>query len=187
MTSAGQYSGVARYLIVQDRISEVVGKIISWIAVALTALLLFEVVMRYGFNRPTSWGHELSTMLFGIMGIFAGAYTLRHQGHVRSEIVYMYMPRWLQRLCDVIVFLLGLVVLIILFRMAISFAYSSWQMNEVSGKSSWRPIIWPVKSMIPVAVALLILQNIAELVRAVVKLFNSDFIDPRDAEAEPVR
>lgn len=178
-------SGITRYLMVQDAISDFVGRIASWIAVALTGLLLFEVLMRYGFSRPTAWGHELSTMLFGAMGILAGAYTLRYQAHVRSEIVYMHFPPRVQNLFDFLVFLMGLIVLLMLFRMSIDFAWTSFVRGEVSGKSSWRPVLWPVKAVIPVGVLLLVLQSIAEMVRALMKLLGVDFIDPRDRDETP--
>lgn len=173
-------SGFTRYLTVQDALSDLVGRLASWIAIALTGLLLFEVLMRYGVSRPTSWGHELSTMLFGVMGILAGAYALRHQAHVRSEIIYMHFPKRMQHFCDFVVFLMGLVVLAILFRMSIDFAWTSFQRGEVSGKSSWRPLLWPVKTVIPVGVLLLLLQNIAEMLRSLMKMLGVDYDDPRD-------
>mgnify|MGYP002735693245 CR=1 FL=1 len=175
-------SGFTRYLMVQDAISDLVGRLASWIAVVLTGMLLFEVLMRYGINRPTAWGHELSTMLFGVMGILAGAYALRYQAHVRSEVVYMHFPPRVQHFCDFVVFLMGLIVLLILFRMSIDFAWTSFIRGEVSGKSSWRPLLWPVKTVIPVGVLLLILQSIAEMLRALMKLLGRDFIDPRERD-----
>lgn len=178
-------SGFSRYLMIQDALSDLVGRVASWISLALTGMLLFEVLMRYGISRPTAWGHELSTMLFGAMGILAGAYALRYQAHVRSEIVYMYFPKRVQHLCDFLVFLMGMVVLLILLRMSIDFAWRSFQINEVSGKSSWRPVIWPVKAVIPLGVLLLLLQNLAEMLRALMRLLGRDFDDPRDRDLTP--
>lgn len=175
-------TGFTRYLTLQDALSDLVGRVASWIAVVLTGMLLFEVLMRYGVNRPTSWGHELSTMLFGVMGILAGAYALRYQAHVRSEIIYMHFPKRVQHLCDFLVFLMGMVVLVILLRMSIDFAWRSFQIGEVSGKSSWRPLLWPVKTVIPIGVLLLLLQNLAEMLRALMRLLGIEFDDPRDRD-----
>lgn len=173
-------SWVSRYLAVQDAISDYVGKMASWITIVLILVLLFEVVMRYWFNSPTAWGHELSTMLFGALGIFAGSYTLRYRAHVRSEIVYIFFPPKVQALCDVIVYVLALVAFVVFFSLAFDFAYQSWKTGEISSKSTWQPVLYPIKAAIPIAVGLLILQNIAELVRSVLRLFDIEFEDPRE-------
>lgn len=173
-------SRISRYLAFQDAVSDWVGKAVSWISLILIVVLLFEVVMRYWFNAPTAWGHELSTMLFGAFGILTGAYTLRHRAHVRSDVIYALMPRKLQQSCDLIVNALILVAFIIFFRMALDFALDSWHMREISGKSSWEPVLYPIKSTIPLAVGLLILQTVAELVRSALQLFNVPFDDARE-------
>jgi TRAP-type mannitol/chloroaromatic compound transport system permease small subunit len=74
---------------------------------------------------------------------------------------------------------LGILILIVFFKMALEFAYRSWQIGEYSNSSIWRPLVWPIKATIPVAVGLLILQSIAELVRALVRLSGVPFDDPR--------
>lgn len=175
-------SAVEKYLHWQDGLSDFIGRVISVLTLVLIGVLLFEVVSRYFLNAPTIWAHELSTMLFGAFCILAGSYTLRHNGHVRSEVIYGYLPERVKAFLDVIVFLIGMVVLIVFFRMAVDFAASSWASKEFSAKSIWQPPIYPVKTVIPVAVGLLILQNFAELVRSVLRVVNPDFHDPRVEE-----
>lgn len=177
-------SRVSKYLLVQDAISDYVGKVVSWITLLLILVLLFEVLMRYWFNSPTAWGHELSTMLFGALGIFAGSYALRYQAHVRSEVIYMFFPSRMKAVSDVIVYVLSLFAFLVFFKMSFDFAYESWKMGEISSKSTWQPVLYPIKSAIPVALVFLILQNVAELVRSVLKLFNVEFYDPREAALE---
>lgn len=172
-------SRVTRYLAFQDSLSDKTGKLASWISIVLILVLLYEVVMRYWFNSPTAWGHELSTMLFGAFGVLTGAFTLRYKAHVRSEVIYMMFPPKVQQLCDVLVNLLILTAFVIFFTMAWEFALDSWRMNETSGKSTWQPVLYPIKTTIPIGVGLLILQTIAELVRSVLALFNIPFTDPR--------
>jgi len=180
-------SGITKYLAVQDTISDYVGKVVSWITLVLILVLLYEVAMRYWFNSPTAWGHELSTMLFGALGVFAGSYTLRDQAHVRSEVIYMFFPPRMKAVCDVIVYVLSLFAFLVFFKMSFDFAYESWKMGEISSKSTWQPVLYPIKSAIPVALAFLILQNVAELVRSVLKLFNVEFDDPRELEPDTDR
>ena len=178
-------SKVTRYLRVQDGLSDWVGRATSWLTLGIIGVLIFEVVARYILNAPTIWGHELSTMFFGALSILAGSYTLRHQGHVRSDVVYRLLPDRAQAFCDVVVFTLALVVLAIVLQMAVDFAYHAWNIGEFSNRSVWRPPLWPIKAPLPLAVALLMLQCLAELVRAALRLAGVTFQDPRSDEDEP--
>ncbi len=176
---------VTRYLVIQDGLSEFVGRAISWLTLAMISVLMLEIVARYFLNSPTIWAHETSTMLYGAFCMLAGAYTLRHRGHVRSEVIYGLMGPRGKALCDTIVFSIGLVVLLVFLKLAIAFAADSWEVREYSNKSIWQPALYPIKTVIPIAVGLVILQNIAELVRSVLVLFGVEFEDPREDEVEP--
>lgn len=175
---------VTRYLVAQDGLSEYVGRVISWLTVAMIAVLMIEIVSRYFLNSPTLWAHESSTMLYGAFCMLAGCYTLRHRGHVRSEVIWGALPKRAQAFCDVIIWAAGLVVMGIFLRMSITFAADSWAVMEYSNKSMWQPPLYPIKTVIPIAVGLVLLQNIAELLRATLTLFNIDYVDPRDSEIE---
>lgn len=177
-------SKVTRYLRVQDGLSDWVGSAIAWLTLGMIGVLLIEVVARYFLNAPTVWGHELATMFFGALSVLAGSYTLRHHGHVRSDVIYGLLPPRVRAFCDIVVFGLGIVVLSIFFLMAVDFAYTSWSIGEFSNRSVWRPPLWPIKSTIALAVGLLILQSLAELVRAVLRLAGIHYQDPRDDEPD---
>ncbi|GAA6166088.1 TRAP transporter small permease subunit [Pelagimonas sp. KU-00592-HH] len=175
---------VTRYLVIQDGLSEFVGRAISWLTLAMIAVLMLEIIARYFLNAPTIWAHETSTMLYGAFCMLAGAYTLRHRGHVRSEVLYGLLNKRGKAFFDTIIFAIGLVVLGVFFKMAVGFAADSWAVREYSNKSIWQPAIYPIKTVIPVAVGLVILQNIAELLRSVLTLLGVDFVDPREREVE---
>lgn len=175
---------VTRYLVIQDGLSEYVGRAISWMTLAMIAVLMLEIVARYFLNSPTIWAHETSTMLYGAFCMLAGSYTLRHRGHVRSEVIYALLGRRGRAFCDVVIFALGLVVLGVFLDMAIEFAAKAWSVREYSNKSIWQPVVYPIKTVIPVAVGLVMLQSLAELLRALLVLFGVDFDDPREAEVE---
>jgi len=177
-------SPVTRYLVIQDGLSDFIGRAISWLTIAMIGVLVLEIVARYFLDSPTIWAHETSTMLFGTFCMLAGSYTLRHRAHVRSEVIYGVLSKRGKAFCDTIIFALGLVVMGVFFSYAVDFAAESWKVKEFSNKSVWRPVLYPIKTVIPVAVGLVILQNIAELVRAVLVVVGMDFKDPREIEIE---
>ncbi len=177
-------SAVTRYLVIQDGLSEFVGRAISWLTLAMITVLMIEIIFRYFLNAPTIWAHESSTMLYGAFCILAGSYTLRHRGHVRSEVIYGLLPPRGKAFCDVITFTLGAIVLGVFLNMAIEFAANSWARQEISNRSIWRPYIYPIKTVIPIAVGLLLLQNLAELLRSFLTLIGVEIDDPRERETE---
>ncbi|PIE14332.1 MAG: C4-dicarboxylate ABC transporter substrate-binding protein [Rhodobacterales bacterium] len=175
---------VTRYLTLQDGLSDFVGRAISWLTLAMIAVLALEIVARYFLNSPTIWAHETSTMLYGAFCMLAGSYTLRHRGHVRSEVIYGNLSTRAQACCDVAIFAMGLVVLAVFFWLSVGFAADSWAVREYSNKSIWQPAIYPIKTVIPVAVGLVLLQNIAELLRATLTALDIPFEDPREPTPE---
>lgn len=177
-------TAIRRYLLIQDGLSELVGRVISGLVLVMVGVLVYEVVMRYFLGSPTIWAHEFTTMVFGAFAILGASYTLREQAHVRSEVVWGAMPERLQAVCDMIVFTLGLAVLAVVFWQSIDFAQRSWETREFSNRSVWQPPLYYIKSLIPLAIALLMLQSVAEVVRAVAKVLNLPLDDPREVHLD---
>ena len=70
-----------------DGLNEVVGRAVSFVAAVFAVAILYDVVMRYGFNAPTPWAFDLTKQLFGFYFILLGGYALRHQAHVRVDLI----------------------------------------------------------------------------------------------------
>lgn len=159
-------STLSQYLAYQDRVSEWIGRTFSWLCLAMIAGLCYEVGARYLFNSPTAWAHETTTMLYGTFCILAGVYTHKHHGHVRSEVIYNLFSTRGRAVLDVITGTIGLVVFGVFFVVTFNFAADSWAIKEVSSKSTWAPIVYPFKSVLPLAVGLMILQSLVALIRS---------------------
>ena len=177
---------VSKYLAFQDGLSDWIGKSIAWLTLVMVAILLWEIGARYIVGTPTEWAHELTAMLYGTLCLVAGAYTLRHRGHVRSEVIYQLFSRRGKAWLDLITHCLGLFVLGIFFVLAFEFAAEAWAIKETSNKGTWQPYVYPFKAVMPLAVGLMILQNLAELLRDVCIAFNIEIDDPREQEQEPL-
>jgi len=177
---------ITKYLVCQDGLSDWVGKSASWLSPAMIAILLWEITNRYVLGTPTEWAHELSAMFYGTLCMLAGAYTLRHRGHVRSEVLYQLCSKRGRAALDLFTHSLALFVLAIFLELAWNFAWSSWESGEVSNKGSWQPVIYPFKAMMPLSIALIMLQILAEVVRDICTLFQIKIDDPREEEIEPL-
>lgn len=157
-----------RYLFMIDRLSAWSGKLFAWAVVILTLLISFDVTVRYTLNAPNQWVFDLAYILYGLLFMMAGAYTLSRNGHVRADMIYRTLrPRtqaWFDLVLYVVFFLPGIAALV---YAGVEFTSVSWAMKEVSSVTSSGVPIYPYKLFIPIAGALLLLQGFAEIARCV--------------------
>lgn len=153
-----------------DSLSEWTGKVFAWLSLPMIGVLVFEVTARRLANSPTDWAHESTTMLYGTFCIVGAVWTLREKSHVRTEVIHQMLPLKLQIFFDILTGLLALAMFAILFWGSYEFAADSWAKSEISSKSTWGVPVYPFKSVIPFAVGLMFLQQIAHIVRDIMHL-----------------
>ncbi len=161
---------VERFLHTIDAISTWFGKLAAWLVVVLMLLVCGEVFKRYYLNAPTAWIFDASNMLYGSLFMLCGAYTLAQNAHVRGDFLYSSMRPRTQATLDLILyvcfFIPGILALV---YAGWSFADASWRISEYPTTGSGPPI-YPFKTIIPIAGALVLLQGVAEIVRCVMCL-----------------
>ncbi len=89
-----------------DRLSTFFGQLFSWLIMALTLLISWEVFSRYVLNNPHPWAFDVMIMLYGTVFMMAGAYTLSKNGHVRGDVLYGFFPPRLQAGLDLALYIL---------------------------------------------------------------------------------
>lgn len=160
-----------RWLLAIDRISAFFGKAFAWLIVGLTLLISMEVVSRYAFRSPNDWVWDTTYIMYGILFMMAGAYTLARNGHVRGDVLYGFFPVRVQAGLDLLLYLVfffpGIVALV---WAGASFAEASWAIREHSSMTASGPPVYHFKTFIPIAGALLLLQGIAEVARCAIAL-----------------
>ena len=162
-----------------DRLNECIGKLVGWLVLAMILIGAFNALARYagrwlGVNLSSNAYLEAQWYLFSLVFLLGAAYTLKHDGHVRVDVLY---SRLSQRRRDWID-LVGTLVLLLPFSafcLAVSWpaVYNSWAVLEGSPDPGGLPR-YPLKTMILVAFVLLILQGLAQLVRLVSRVRSPD-------------
>ena len=109
--------------------------------------------------------HELATMIYGSYCLMMGAYTYLYNGHVRMDALYHRFSRRTKATVDLFTGLLALGFLSTLSLMLVKHAVTSWALSETSTLSPWEPILCPFKATLAVTALLLLLQQIAWLIR----------------------
>ena len=152
-----------------DKISTFVGQAFSWLIVALTLLITWEVFSRYVLNQPHPWAFDVMIMMYGTLFMMAGAYTLAKSGHVRGDVLYGFFQPRTQATVDLILYVVFFIPGVFALTYAGYFyAAESWAIRETSNITAQGPPIYPFKMMLPLAGAILLLQGIVEIIRCAI-------------------
>lgn len=155
------------FLKYSDWLSEWTGKGIAWLTLVLVGVLVYETIMRYVFSKSTVWAYDASYMLGGCLYVVAAAYTLKARGHVRVDVFYRRYPAWGKGLVDTLFALLFFFpALGLLLYYSTESTMLSWQIKETVMESHLRPPIYPLRTVLSIALLLLLLQGIAEFIRS---------------------
>ena len=158
-----------KYLLAIDRMSTFVGQSFSWLIVALTLQISWEVFSRYALDTPHSWAFDEMVMMYGTLFMMCGAYTLAKGGHVRGDVIYGFWEPRTQASFDLALYILFFIPGVVALAYAgYIYAGESWAMNEHSNITSDGPPVYPYKTVIPVAGTLLLIQGIVEIIRCVI-------------------
>ncbi len=157
-----------KLLLTVDAVSTWFGKACAWTVVALTLLISWEVFSRYVLNVPHAWALDAQIMLYGVLFMTAGAYTLAKNGHVRGDVLYGFFRPRTQATVDLALYILFFLPGIVALTWAgWTFANESLAIREQTFNADPLPV-YPFKFFVPIAGAFLLLQGIAEIIRCVI-------------------
>lgn len=148
-----------------DQLSIKQGEVSALLGVPLLVVVMYEVIMRYVFDAPTSWGFELTTFLYGVHYMLGLSYCDVTGGHVRVDIFTARLPLKAQAAMGVVtgaVFFMPLMGLLTVYSW--KYAWVSIADRELNS-TSWAPPIYPVKTLMAVAFTFLLLQGISNIIQ----------------------
>ena len=144
------------------------GRTVSWLSLLMVLVTFVVVVMRYLFDAGSIAMQESVAYMHAVLFLVGAAWTLQQDAHVRVDIFY---SRWSPR-AQAWVDLFGTLFLLLpvmLFISYISWEYiiDSWQVHEGSREAGGLPGVYILKSFILVMTTLLVLQAVANLLKAI--------------------
>ncbi len=147
------------------------GYVICWVYAVLVAVIILQVVLRYGFGEGKVVLEELQWHLYAVGVIFGVAYAQANDAHIRVDIMHMRLSRKAQRIWEIfgiVVFLLPFIWMV--FYNSLDFVADSWRIDERSDAPLGLPYRWLIKGAIPAAFGLLGIAAFSRLWRDVVLL-----------------
>ena len=145
----------------------------------------YEVVMAYVFNAPTLWNFDFSLQMYGAIFMMAGAYTLSTEAHVRGDVIYRLFPTKVQAWIDLVLyFIFFFPGVIALGFYGYEYAAKAWMIKETSWNSPAQIQIYMAKSLIPLSGALLTVQGVSEVFRAIICINTGKWPERLSTDAE---
>ena len=169
-----------------DRFNTAIGRAVAWLALAIVVLQFALVVARYVFGFGSIWLTESVMYAHATLFMLAAAWTLRAGGHVRVDVFYAEAAPRTRALID----LAGSVLLLLPFMLTLAwlsapFAARSWAVLERSQETSGLPIVFLLKTLIPLFAAMMALQGVAQAMRATALLIPPPLAGEGGSRSEP--
>ncbi|WP_456382619.1 TRAP transporter small permease subunit [Hydrogenimonas sp.] len=154
-----------------DETSRWAGALGAFASIALALLIVYDATMRYAFHEGSVALQELEWHLFDVLFLLGLAYALKHDKHVRVDILYVrFSPRFKEwiRVATMLLFVIPLGLLVVWFSW--DFTLQSFVQHEGSPDPGGLCCRYVIKSFVIVAFGLLILQAVSETVKAFYRL-----------------
>jgi len=153
-----------------DALNERVGVLVTWLVLLVTLLSAANAVVRYAFHYSSNAYLEAQWYLFALIFLWGAGWTLKHNGHVRVDVLYGRLSKRAQLWIDLLgtlFFLLPMVGLVLWLSWPI--VMESLRIREMSPDAGGLPR-WPIKLAVPIGLVLLALQGLSELIKRVAAL-----------------
>ena len=150
-----------------DPLNERIGWIVSWITLCMVFITFLVVVLRYGFDTGWIAMQESVTYMHALVFTAGAAYTLKQNGHVRVDVFYRNFRPRTQAWIDLAgTFILLYPVCFYLLWTSLDYVYTSWALLEGSREAGGLPLVFILKSYIPLMACLLLLQGLSHACRS---------------------
>lgn len=149
-----------------DRVSDLTGQTVCWLCLAMMLVTFVVVVMRHLFNIGFIAVQESVMFMHGTMFMLGIAFTLRHDGHVRVDILYQrFSPKVRAgvNIAGTIFFLLPFAIFVT--WVSLEFVSFSWALTESSAEPGGLPGVFLLKTMIPAMSIAVAVQGGSEIIR----------------------
>jgi TRAP-type mannitol/chloroaromatic compound transport system permease small subunit len=160
-----------------DKFTETTGRAVSWLVLGMVLLISYDVTMRYMFQQGSVALQELEWHLFALVFLLGGAYTQKHDEHVRVDILYLsrYVSdrgrAWIN-IAGTFLFLFPFCILILVTSWP--FVENAFYYQEGSPDPGGLPYRFVLKGAILLAFAMIMLQGLSDLLKQINVLRNKE-------------
>lgn len=158
-----------------------IGRVAMYLLFVIMAILLWSSLTKI-IKVPSLWTLEMAQFTLVAYYLLGAPYSMQMGANVRMDLLYARLPVRKQAGWDIFTIFCLLFYLGVMLWGAIDSTAYSFQVGE-RAPSAWRPYLWPIKMIITVSFALMILQAIAHLIRDIAILRGVEIARPNACEA----
>jgi len=150
-----------------DGLNERIGRTLMWLVLVAVLVSAGNATTRYMLDIASNAWLELQWYLFAAVFLLCSGYTLRHNEHIRIDVVNSRFSTRTQMWIDIfgiIFFLLPMATIIMWLSWPIF--VNAYESGEVSVNAGGL-IRWPARLLVPVGFFLLSLQGLSELIKRI--------------------
>jgi TRAP-type mannitol/chloroaromatic compound transport system permease small subunit len=163
-------NSVSRWI---DAINDRAGRWSSYLGILLAIAVVYGVFMRYVLNQPSLWILEFTTFVYGAHFMLGAGHVHLVREHVHIEVIEQRFSERLKTILRIITFwFLFLPFVASMFVRGIFYASKSWSLWERAW-TAWAPPLYPIKTVIPIAFFLLMIQGLSNFLKDVAYLKGS--------------
>lgn len=153
---------IKTYVRYVDGTNRAIGRLVMYLIFVMIGVLLLSTISRTVFNVSFIWVVEMAQFLLSAYYILGGGYATQLDAHVRMDLFYGRFSERGKAILDsatsgLIIFYLALL---------LYGALSSTQYALFYGQknySAWAPPLWPIKVIMTIGIAMMLLQMVAVL------------------------
>ncbi|APD09358.1 MULTISPECIES: TRAP transporter small permease subunit [Thermus] len=150
-----------------DALTAGVGRLVVWLVLLVALLSAGNAILRYGFNYSSNAYLEAQWYMFSLIFLLGGAYALKHNAHVRIDLLFGRFSRRTQAWIDVV----GTVLFLLPMALGVLYLAWPWAMNSLAIREMSPDVgglpRWPIKLAVVLGFALLLLQGVSELIKRI--------------------
>ena len=148
-----------------EKLVDRTGQLTAWIALVMIGLVATNVLLRYSFSYGSVWAQELEWHLLAALILLGMSHALQRGENVRVDLFYARFSPLGKRVVDVASALLLIGVSLGFIWLSLGYVEQSRSIGEASADPGGIPMRWLVKALIPLGYCLLLLQQLAHLLR----------------------
>ena len=151
---------IKTYVRCVEAVNRVIGRLVMYLIFVMIGVLLFSSGSRTFFNTSHIWTVETAQFMLAAYYLLGGAYSMQLDSHVRMDLLY---SRWSPRtraLVDALT--IGFLIFYLVFLLAGGLSSTQYALEYgQKNYSSWAPPLAPIKIIMTIGIALMLLQATA--------------------------
>ena len=162
-----------RYVSVVDSVNYRIGRVMMYFIFVMIGILLWSSISKT-FFLPSLWTLEIAQFAMVAYYIMGGPYSIQLGSNVRMDLFYNEWSDKTKAWVD------SFTVLFLIFYLGV-LLYGGFESTQYAiqyqerSYSAWRPYMWPIKVVMCVGIALMLLQAVSELIKDILKIRGEEF------------